>query len=149
MIIRKQRPVYSDGTPMAPGDELEVGYPDIQPIPHRGLIGRIVEGPYGVTDIEIVHNSKSPGVCVVGWNDFAQGQEVRLLRQPFSTEHAMAILQRAASLIGHPYNMLSSNCEQFTDFCYNGIQGESPTLQKGVIAGLGIVALFALVGDRS
>lgn len=149
MIIRKLRPVYSDGTPMEPGDELEVAYPDIHPIPHRGLICRLVEGPSGVTEIEIIHNSKSPGVCIVGWNTFAQGQEVRLLRRPFSPEHALAILHRAASLMGHPYNMLSSNCEQFTDFCYNGIQGESPTLQKGVIAGLGIVALFALVGDRS
>jgi hypothetical protein len=61
----------------------------------------------------------------------------------------MAILQRAAGLIGHPYNVLSANCEQFTDFCYNGVQGGSPTLQKGVIAGLGVVVLFALAADRS
>jgi hypothetical protein len=134
---------------MQPGDEIEVSYPDIHPIPHRGLIYRLTEGPFGVTGIEVVHNSKQPGVCVVSWNDFAQGQRVRLLRRPSSSEHRQAILARATANIGHPYNAAQANCEHFTDFCYNGVQGESPTLQKGVlVAALGLVAVFTLAGDH-
>lgn len=132
---------------MQPGDELEVSYPDIHPIPHRGLIYRI-NGP-SLADIEVVHNSKQPGVCVVSWNDFAQGQQVRLLRRPSSPEHQQAILARATTNIGHPYNAAQANCEHFTDFCYNGVQGQSPTLQKGVlVAALGVVAMVAIAGDH-
>ena len=125
---------------MVPGDELEVSYPDIHPIPHRGLIYRVVEIPFGVTEIEIVHNSKQSGVCVVSWNDFAQGQQVRLLRRPSSPEHQQAILARAAANSGHSYDAVAANCEHFTDFCYNGVQGQSPTLLKGVLAA-GVVAV--------
>lgn len=149
MYLQKTQPAWSDGAPMQPGDEIEVSYPDIHPIPHRGLIYRLTEGPFGVTGIEVVHNSKQPGVCVVSWNDFAQGQRVRLLRRPSSSEHRQAILARATANIGHPYNAAQANCEHFTDFCYNGVQGESPTLQKGVlVAALGLVAVFTLAGDH-
>lgn len=148
MFIQRSRPTWSDGVAMQPGDELEVSYPDIHPIPHRGLIYRLIEGPFGVRDVQVIHNSKQPGVCVVRWSDFAQGQHLRLLRRPSSAQHQQAILARAALNINQPYNMGTANCEHFTDFCYNGVEGESPTLQKGVLVALGVVAVFAFAGDR-
>ena len=48
MYIQKFYPSYSDGSLMAPGDELEVFYPDLHGIPHRGLVYRLIEGPLGV-----------------------------------------------------------------------------------------------------
>ncbi len=88
-------------------------------------------------------------MSLVGWNVFAQDQQVHLLRRPASREHQQAILQRAAFNIGHHYDALTANCEHFTDFCYTGVQGQSPTLQKGVLVALGVVALFALPGARA
>ena len=53
MYVEKFYPRYSDGTPMGIGDELEVSYPDLHGIPHRGLVYRLIEGPDGVDAIEI------------------------------------------------------------------------------------------------
>jgi hypothetical protein len=150
MYIRKAAPQYSDGSPMSPGDELEVSYPDIRPIPHRGLIHRIHEGPYGVEGLDIIHNSKvGGGVCIVSVAGFSQGQEVRLRRRPASPEHAQAIVERAERLLGHPYTIVT-NCEHFTDFCYNGVEGESPTLQATVVIGAVavLVSIAALKENR-
>ncbi len=149
MYFQKTQPTWSDGTLIGLGDELEVSYPDIRPIPHRGLVYSLIEEPLGVTDIEVVHNSKATGVCVVSWSDFAQGQHVCLLRRPSSPEHQQAILERATANLGHPYDEGKANCEHFTDFCYSGVKGQSPTLQKGIFVALGVVAAFALAGDRN
>jgi hypothetical protein len=150
-LIQQPPLCYLDGSPVAPGDELGVSYPDLWPIPHRGLIYRVVGGPRGLTDIEIIHNSKSRGgVCFVGFADFAQQQRVRLLRRPLSLEHAKAILQRAAEAHGHPYDALAANCEHFTDWCYDGVRGESPTLQAGVlVTSVVVLSIAALSTNRS
>jgi hypothetical protein len=141
---------YLDGSPVTPGDELEVSYPEIRPVPHRGLIYRFVEGSRDIAGIEIIHNSKSSGgVCVVGGADFARNQEVRRRRRPLSPEHAEEILQRATTALGHPYDALAANCEQFTDWCYNGVSGESPTLQAGVLVASVVLIIAALSTDRS
>jgi Lecithin retinol acyltransferase len=151
MLIQWRQPCYSDGSPVAQGDELEVSYPDIRPLPHRGLIYRFVEGSLGITDIEVIHSSKSGGgVCVVGWADFARQQQVRLRRRPLSPEHARQILQLATTALGDPYDALAANCEHFTDWCYNGVSGESPTLQAGVLVASGVALIFAALStDRS
>jgi hypothetical protein len=153
MLIEKFYPRYSDGTLMGTGDELEVSYPDLHGIAHRGLVYRFIEGPLGVEAIEIIHNSKSGGgVCVVSWEDFAQGQPVRLRRRPSSPEHARQIIALADSVKGHPYDAGKANCEHFTDWCYNGgTQAKSETLQAGVLVGsLALVlGIAAFAGDRS
>lgn len=150
MIIEKPSLCYSDGSPITPGDELEVSYPDIRPILHRGLIYRLADGPWAAAGIDIIHNGKLPGVCIVSHSEFAKGQEVRLRRRPDSPEHAQQILHRAESLLSQPYSALSANCEHFTDFCYNGVQGESPTLKAGVlITSVVLLSIAALSGDRS
>lgn len=146
--IEKSYPHYLDGTLMGIGDELEVSYPDLHGIPHRGLVYRLIEGPLGVQAIEIIHNSKSGGgVCVVSWEDFACDQLVRLRRHPLSPEHACQIIALAESVQGHPYHAGIANCEHFTDWCHNGgTQAKSETLQTAVLVGslavvIGITAL--------
>lgn len=153
MYIEKFYPRYSDGTTMGIGDELEVSYPDLHGIPHRGLVYRLIEGPLGVRAVEIIHNSKrGGGVCVVNWEDFAQEQPVRLRRRPSSPEHANSIIALAESVKGHPYDAGKANCEHFTDWCYNGsTQAKSETLNAGVLVGslVMVLGIAALAGDRS
>lgn len=153
MITPRACPKYSDGSQMMPGDELEVLYPDLHGIPHRGLVYRLVEtDPFGIVGIEVIHNSKrSGGVCVVSWDEFAQGQTVRLRRRPASPEHACQILALGNSTQGHPYSWNVANCEHFTDWCYNGgTHAQSETLQAGVMAaGVLALGLAALTGDRT
>lgn len=154
MYLQKFYPRYSDDSLMTPGDELEVFYPDLHGIPHRGLVYRLIEQePFGVVGIEVIHNSKrGGGVCVVSWEEFAQGQPVNLRRRPTSAEHAKQIL----SLASHAHQARQSyiwnlaNCEHFTDWCYNGgTQAQSETLQAGVmVVGVLALGLAALAGER-
>jgi hypothetical protein len=149
VIVHKPSTCYSDGSPISPGDELEVSYPDIQPIPHRGLVYRLVDHGWAV-GIDIIHKGKLPGVCIVSLGDFAQGQEVRLRRRPESPGHARQIIERAERQLHQPYNVLLANCEHFTDSCYSGGEGESPTLRAGVfIPSVVVLGIVALSGDRS
>jgi hypothetical protein len=152
MIVERFYPRYSDGTPLVPGDELEVSYTELLDILHRGLVYRLVAGVFGTTEVWIIHNSKrDAGVCVVSWAEFAQGQMVRLRRRPSSAAQARQILQRGEGLLGHPYHPRDANCEQFTDFCYTGVQGRSETVSTlAALVSVGVVGigLFALAQDR-
>ena len=65
--------------PIQPGDEIEVSYPDIRPIPHRGIIKCILTP--SEDGIEIVHNSKKDGVCVVSYREFAQEHQRPVLKE--------------------------------------------------------------------
>ena len=152
MYIQKFYPSYSDGSRMAPGDELVVFYPDLHGIPHRGLVYQLFEGPLGVEAIEIIHNSeRAGGVYVVSWDDFAQAQTVKLRRRPGSADHTRQIIALADKLKGHPYDAAKANCEHFTDWCYNGgTEAKSETLQAGVLGSIVVVlAIAAFAGDRS
>jgi hypothetical protein len=151
MIVQKFYPRYSDASPVTPGDEVEVFYPDLHGIPHRGLVYRLIgQEPFGVVTIDIIHNSKrGDGVSVVSWEEFAQGQPVRRRRRPASPEHTRQILALAESTTGHPYSWNAANCEHFTDWCYNGgTHSQSETLQAGfVVAGVLAFGLAALARD--
>ena len=152
MIVEKFRPRYSDGSLMASGDELEVFYPDLHGVPHRGLVYQFIDGRFGVEAVEVIHNSKRDGgVCVVSWDDFAQGQTVSLRRRPTSPDHARQIIALAESVRGHSYHAVHANCEHFTDWCYSGgIQAKSETLQAGVFVGsLLVLGIAVFAGDRS
>lgn len=147
-----QCPAYSDGSPIAVGDELEVKYQELFGIPHRGLIHRIDFSNLGGWVFDIIHNSKvGGGVCVVTLPEFAQGHDVRLVRRPASIEHAQEIVRLAESMLGHTYHVGTANCEHFTDWCYrSGQQASSPGLQAGVaIASLACVIGLALTTDNS
>ena len=128
--------------PLGLSDEVEVdtGLPLIPR--HRGLI--YVVGHGTPSQVKIIHSNKGTGVAVVDWGEFANSRQVRLIRRPASPEHANQIWLRAQGLIGYPYNATDANCEQFTDFCYNGRQGESPTVQAFIVTGLAICVAVAI-----
>jgi hypothetical protein len=123
------------------GDEIEVDT-SIPLIPrHRGLIYAVEDGT--PRQVKVIHNNKGTGVEVLGWDEFSHGQQVRLRRRPLTPDHARDIWALARTNIGHPCHALN-NCEHFTDFCYKGHQGESPTLQGLVMLGVAVAALIAV-----
>ena len=125
------------------GDEIEINTSMLLIPHHRGLIHSVGDGT--PSQVSVTHNNKGPGVEVLGWSDFSQGQEVRLLRWPSSPEHARAIWARATGEIGHLYPL--TNCEHFTDYCYKGQEGESPTLQRLVLGAAALVLIAAVTNN--
>jgi hypothetical protein len=123
--------------------EIDTGWPLIPH--HRGLIYGVGDGT--PSQVTVIHNNKGPGVEVTRWNDFARGQEVRMLRRPTSTEHANVVWQRATAAIGYAYHPTATNCEHFTGYCYTGGSGESPTLQKWVLGAVAVLVFIAAAGE--
>ena len=111
---------------------------------HRGLIYNIGDGT--TFQVTVIHNNKGSGVEARSWNDFANGREVRLRRRPCSPEHAREIRARATEAIGHAYDPVLANCEHFTDYCYSGGRGASPTLEKWVLGGVAVLVVVAAAG---
>jgi len=150
MIVSKAVPRYWTGEEIRRADEIEVFYPDLHGIPHRGIIHGVQVGPMGVTAINVIHNSKRDGgVSVVGFADFAGGNIVSLRRRAESPQHSDAIIARAESAIHHPYHWWLSNCEHFTDWCYTGKPGESDTKRAGGWVAAGLVAVAAICASES
>jgi hypothetical protein len=137
---------YYTGEAIQRTDEIEIWYPDLHGIPHRGIVHSLQNGPFGVT-VNVIHNSKRGGVCIVSFADFEQGKLINLRRRADSPEHADAIIARADSAIRHPYHWRMANCEQFTDWCYTGEPGKSETLSAGGLLAAGAVGLALLLGS--
>jgi len=83
----------------------------------------------------------SNGTCVVltSLDEFALGRVVEVVDAPCTLEHQRAILGRAYSQAGHPYNVLFANCEHFANWAFSGAP-ESPQL-RSYIAGAGVLGL--------
>ena len=107
---------YYTGEAIHRADEIEVWYPDLHGIPHRGIVHSLQNGPFGLI-VNVIHNSKRGGGVVVSFADFEQGKLVHLRRRADSPEHADAIIARGDGAIRHPYHWRMANCEQFTDWC--------------------------------
>ena len=145
MIVMKAVPRYWTGEEIQRADEIEIFYPDLHGIPHRGIVHSFQTGPMGVTGVNVIHNSKrNGGVGFISFADFAQGSIVNVRRRAESPQHAAAIIARAESAIRHPYHWWLANCEHFTDWCYTGKPGVSDTKRAGgsVAAGLAAVVLL-------
>jgi len=135
---------YYTGEQIQRADEIEIWYPELHGIPHRGIIHSIQSGPFGVS-INVIHNSKrGGGVCIVSLPEFEQGKLVNLRRRAESPEHADDVIARAESAIRHPYHVTIANCEQFTDWCYTGQPGKSETLKAGGWLAAGLVGIGLL-----
>ncbi len=141
---------YYTGEAIQRADEVEVRYPNLLGIPHRGIVHSIQDGPEG-TLVTVIHKSKrGGGVSYVGFPDFEQGQLVTLRRRAVSREHADQVIARAEWAEGDPYSWNLANCEHFTDWCYTGEPGQSETLTAGkIVAGalVGAAALWAADRD--
>lgn len=86
----------------------------------------------------VIH-SRDRGVQVTPLSDFALGRPVETVAIPQSPEHQEAVLNRAQSAIGVPFNLLHANCEHFSNWAFNGTP-ESPQLKK-YVAGLFLAVL--------
>lgn len=99
----------------------------------------------------VVHNAKSGGVELVTFDVFSAGQPV-YIEQRAQAGFEEAVVERALSYLGTPYDLFTFNCEHFA----TEAQGEARTskqLVKGAI-GVGVAAVVlpaiwaALTDDR-
>jgi hypothetical protein len=112
---------------------------------HSGILGKpLPDGRWSA-----VHSDKR-GVVLTQFEDFANDRWVEVVDTPHSPEHQRAILERAYSQIGRPYNVFFANCEHFATWAFYG-EPESPQLKRylaGACAiGLGLWGLRALGGE--
>jgi len=100
----------------------------------------------------IVLHSTEEGVVRTSLDEFALGREVVVVKAPAALEQRRAILERARSQIGHPYDVLFANCEHFATWAFYGAP-ESPQLRKYVagacLFGLGLWGLWGLGGESA
>jgi hypothetical protein len=87
----------------------------------------------------LVLHSRPPVVVLTSLDEFALGRVVEVVDVPCTLEHQRAILGRAYSQIGHPYDPLLANCEHFATWAFYGVP-ESPQL-KGYVVGACVVGL--------
>ena len=73
------------------------------------------------------------------FEEFACGREIEVVDTPRTLDNQRSILNRAYSKIGHPYNILSANCEHFATWAFYGVP-ESAQL-KNYVVGVGVIAL--------
>jgi Domain of unknown function (DUF1883)/Lecithin retinol acyltransferase len=144
MAVQTLVPRYYTGELIQRADEIEVFYPDLHGIPHRGIIHSIQTGPMGST-ITVIHKSKRDGGdSFISFADFEHGSLVNLRRRADSPQHADQIIERAESAIHEPYHWWLANCEHFTDWCYTGNTGKSGTKEAGVLVGMGVGVVAVL-----
>ncbi len=92
---------------------------------------------YGLADGagKVIHNSKIRfKVTVESYDEFADGKEI--LVSDITSENPSKAVTLAMRYIGMPYNLLSSNCEQFVRLCH-GLEIESTQVQQYLLVALG------------
>ncbi len=89
----------------------------------------------------VVHNSKKRGMVVREPAIlFSEGKQIRKV-----SDVSHVVTQEALSLLGMPYNLLFSNCEQFVTRCSTG---KSYSLQVANITA-GVLALASVVYSKN
>ena len=114
---------------------------------HLGILGEpLPDGRWSV-----VHSTER-GVVLTSLEEFGLGRSVEVTDEPWTLEHQRAILGRAYSQIGHPYDVLLANCEHFARWAFYGVP-ESPQLRAYALGasllGIGLLVLRSLSGGRS
>ena len=113
-----------------------------QGIQHHGIItGFWLDPRMNQWVILITHTTPEKGVHVSTLDEFQSGRPIALVAQPQSEEHQQMILETARVNVGQPYVVFNKNCEHFCSHCYTH-QAQSPQLQKGVLAGVLVAAIF-------
>jgi hypothetical protein len=96
----------------------------------------------------MIHNSKrGGGVCTVSLEEFSGSNPVFLSRRPPSPEYAAAVVRRAESQVGQPYNALFQNCEHFTTWAFSGVPQSGQLQTIGWIVAIGAVAAGLMASD--
>jgi hypothetical protein len=88
----------------------------------------------------VIHNSKKHGKVVCEpISVFADGKKV--ITSALVVEDSVSAIEKARRLIGHPYELFSSNCEHFVHCCI-GQNIESPQMEKYLIGLFGIALVL-------
>ncbi len=99
----------------------------------------------------IVLHSTEEGVVRTSLEEFALERGVEVVKVPCTFQHQRAILDRASSQIGRPYNVLLANCEHFANWAFSGVPA-SPQLRACTVGtglvGAGLYALSQLCEGR-
>jgi hypothetical protein len=69
----------------------------------------------------VIDNDKGFGVSLRTFVEVAAGDPLKVVAFPQSAEHAAAIVERAYSQIGAPYDLFDRNCEHFATWCMTGV----------------------------
>jgi hypothetical protein len=121
-----------------------------------GSVVRVYSRPHGVwhygvlgsptaTGWTVFHASKDRGYfACTSFDEFADGLEVAGVWAPLTSEQQEAILHRASSIVGHPFRLRDSNCEDTVNWIIAG-QARSPQRERIAVAA-GIVLLFGFGG---
>jgi len=90
-----------------------------------------------------VHNTREGGVVHSTRKGFAGNREITV-EQRAARGHADAIVNRAVSLVGRDYAMLSVNCEHVANLAANGAAESKQVREGAATAGLAMVFLSML-----
>jgi Lecithin retinol acyltransferase len=91
----------------------------------------------------VMHGSKDRAqFALTSYGEFAGDQAVDYTWFPESFETQRAVLSRAESLLGRPFRLLDSNCEDYVNWIVTGV-ARSPQREQGV---LGVLILLFLGG---
>jgi hypothetical protein len=74
-----------------------------------------------LSPVMVIDNDKGFGVSLRTFVEVAAGDPVKVVAFPQSAEHAAAIVERAYSQIGAPYDLFDRNCEHFATWCMTGV----------------------------
>ena len=102
-------------------------------------------GPRGFRGECVVHNSKAGGVILSTFAEFSGGSQVFVHQKaPGGWFDRQTIAERALSLLGTKYDLLTFNCEHAANFAQRG-KAESPqifaaTLIGLILGGIGLIA---------
>jgi hypothetical protein len=100
----------------------------------------------------MVLHSREAGVVLTSLEEFSLGRMVEVVNTPGTLAHQRAVLSRAYSQVGHPYDLLRANCEHFATWAFFGAS-ESPQLRKYVAGafafGLGLWWLWGPGGEAA
>jgi hypothetical protein len=107
---------------------------------HHAII--VGGGADSSSPVMVIDNDKVLGVTYRTLDEVAAGDLVKVVAFPQSAEHAAAIVERAYSQIGAPYDLLDRNCEHFATWCMAGVPRSQQLSNLTAVAGavsLGLV----------
>jgi hypothetical protein len=95
----------------------------------------------------VMHASKDRGQFVLSaLEEFAEGQPLQYTWLPESFEAQQAVLGRAESLLGMPFNLLIANCEDYVNWIVTGV-ARSPQREQLTLAAALIILFWGGFGD--
>jgi len=96
----------------------------------------------------VAHNNKGVGVQVTTYDAFSNGNPVFIEEAaPDNPAARAAIVRRALSLRGKPYNILFFNCEDFANYAYSEIP-YSKQIIGACLLGIGAIALGRAMASK-